>query len=290
VKDLDTFRICLRSYARACDDQFDLAAVESALRQDNIPVFLVAMQQEVPRNMTIVDLVGNPDREFVLSIQYSPKPRRAKMAQGWPENADTNLARLASAGFVCDRGVPICGNCNELGHVRKHCTQDQVGYNSNNPTVVCVYCQETGHRARDCKQPRINPYACKNCKQEGHIAKDCPEPRSAEGVECHKCNETGHFSRDVSNPPHIYFRPWLTMQCPNVEARPPRTCRNCGSEEHIAKECDQPPNPANVTCRNCEKQGHFSKECPEPKDWSKVKCSNCGEMGHTIKVCGAPLV
>jgi hypothetical protein len=73
-------------------------------------------------------------------------------------------------------------------------------------------------------------------------------------------------------------------QCPNVEARPPRTCRNCGSEDHIAKECDQPRNPDLVTCRNCEKQGHFSRDCPEPKDWSKVKCSNCGEMGHTIKV------
>lgn len=73
-------------------------------------------------------------------------------------------------------------------------------------------------------------------------------------------------------------------QCPNVEARPPRTCRNCGSEDHIAKECDQPRNPDMVTCRNCEKLGHFSRDCPEPKDWSKVKCSNCGEMGHTIKV------
>lgn len=71
------------------------------------------------------------------------------------------------------------------------------------------------------------------------------------------------------------------LQCPNVEAR---TCRNCGSKDHIAKECDQPRNPDLVTCRNCEKLGHFSRDCPEPKDWSKVKCSNCGEMGHTIKV------
>lgn len=63
-----------------------------------------------------------------------------------------------------------------------------------------------------------------------------------------------------------------------------RTCRNCGSEDHMAKECDQPKNPNNVTCRNCEKTGHFSRDCPEPKDWSKVQCSNCQQFGHTIKV------
>lgn len=74
------------------------------------------------------------------------------------------------------------------------------------------------------------------------------------------------------------------LQCPNVEARPPRTCRNCGSEDHIAKECDQPRNPDMVKCRNCEKLGHFSRDCPEPKDWSKVQCQNCQEFGHTIKV------
>ena len=71
------------------------------------------------------------------------------------------------------------------------------------------------------------------------------------------------------------------LQCPNVEAR---TCRNCGSKDHIAKECDQPRNPDMVKCRNCEKLGHFSRDCPEPKDWSKVQCQNCQEFGHTIKV------
>jgi hypothetical protein len=73
-----------------------------------------------------------------------------------------------------------------------------------------------------------------------------------------------------------------TSQCPTAEAR---TCRNCGSADHMAKECDQPRNPATVTCRNCEKVGHFSRDCPEPKDWSKVQCQNCQEFGHTIKVC-----
>jgi hypothetical protein len=118
-KDLDAFRICLRAYARATIDQFSLAAVEMALREDGLSVYLIAKQQDIAPNMTIVDLVGNAKRHFVLSVQLSPKPRRAKLAQGWPESPEQNLERLSSAGFVQDCGVPMCGNCGELGHIRK---------------------------------------------------------------------------------------------------------------------------------------------------------------------------
>jgi hypothetical protein len=119
AKDLDAFRVSLKAYARAVMDEFNLPAVEEALREDNIGVFLIAKKQEVAKNMTIVDLIGNPDREYVLSVQFTSKPRRAKLAQGWPENEAQNLERLASAGYVQDCGVPLCGNCGELGHIRK---------------------------------------------------------------------------------------------------------------------------------------------------------------------------
>lgn len=213
-KDLDVFRVCLRAYARAVVDEFSLPAVEEALREDGLGVYLIAKEQEIATNMTIIDLIGNADRKYVLSVQLSAKPRRAKMAQGWPENPEQNIERLASAGFVQDCGVPMCGNCGELGHIRKvsslstryvvradihkRCPQEVVEHESTQPTVQCVNCKEPGHRARDCAKERFNPFACKNCKQEGHNSKECPEPRSAEGVECRKCNETGHFSKDVS--------------------------------------------------------------------------------------------
>jgi hypothetical protein len=103
----------------------------------------------------------------------------------------------------------MCGNCGELGHVRKHCKQEQAERENTAPEIQCVYCQEVGHRARDCPKERVNPYACKNCKQEGHNAKECPEPRSAEGVECRKCNETGHFSKDVSTASYPRRRKYL---------------------------------------------------------------------------------
>jgi hypothetical protein len=221
-KDLDLFRTSLKAYARSLADEgtFDLVAIEEILRAENLPFFLIAKKQVLAPNMTVVDMTGNPDREYVLTVQLSDKPRRAKLREGWPENAEQNKERLASAGFVEDRGVPICSNCGELGHIKKvsilnpydlhhgfkditnsfqHCKQEQAEHVSMAPAVACVYCSEEGHRARDCPKQRINPHACKNCKQEGHNAKDCDQPRSAEGVECRKCNEMGHFSRDVGS-------------------------------------------------------------------------------------------
>ncbi|KAL5117061.1 hypothetical protein ACEQ8H_005020 [Pleosporales sp. CAS-2024a] len=286
AKDLDLFRNCLRAYARAVGHDFKLQDVEAALRDDNLNVFLIAKQQEIAPNMTIVDLMGNSKRDYVLTMQLSAKPRRAKMAQGWPESPEQNMQRLASAGWVEDSGVPICSNCGEPGHVRKHCKEDKAEEVSKQPAVECIYCHETGHRARDCPKERVNPFACRNCKQEGHTSKECPEPRSAEGVECRRCNQTGHFSKDASTIRDCFLSLSNLDQCPNVEKR---TCRNCDSEDHVAKECPEPRNPDKQQCRNCEKLGHFSKDCPEPKDWSKVQCNNCKQFGHTIKRCKEPM-
>jgi hypothetical protein len=111
LKDIDVFRVALKAYARAVNEEFRLPDVETALREDNLPIYLIAKQQEVAMNMTIIDLIGNPGREYVLTIQLSDKPRRKKMAEGWPESPAQNVERLASAGFVQDIGVPLCSNC-----------------------------------------------------------------------------------------------------------------------------------------------------------------------------------
>ncbi|OSS43963.1 hypothetical protein B5807_11455 [Epicoccum nigrum] len=132
AKDLDAFRNSLKAYARSLADSgdFDLVAVEETLRTDCLPIFLIAKKQEVAPNMTVIDMLGNPDRKYVLTVQLSDKPRRAKLKEGWPENAEQNKERLASAGFLQDRGVPLCSNCGELGHIKKVSVLD-----SNNPPL-----------------------------------------------------------------------------------------------------------------------------------------------------------
>lgn len=111
AQDLDVFRVALKAYARSLDDKFNLQDVETALREDKLPIYLIAKKQEIEKNHTIVDLIGNPGREYILSIQLSDKPRRNIMAAGWPASREENLERLASCGTLQDIGVPLCGNC-----------------------------------------------------------------------------------------------------------------------------------------------------------------------------------
>ena len=73
------------------DANFTVADVETALRESGLNLHLIALKQEIAPQMTIIDLIGNPDREYVLTIQKSAKPRRAKLAQGWPADAAENL-------------------------------------------------------------------------------------------------------------------------------------------------------------------------------------------------------
>ena len=119
-KDLDTLRSAIKAYARAVEDKFSLQDVEKALRDADLPMYLIAMKQEIAVNHTIVDMIGNPGREFVLSFQLSGKPRRKRMAEGWPKTPEENMQRLASCGFVQDIGVPLCGNCGRKCNICMH--------------------------------------------------------------------------------------------------------------------------------------------------------------------------
>ena len=74
--------------------------------------FLIAKQQEVSDTHTIVNLQGKIDQKYVVSFQFSAKPRRAKFAEGWPATPEENMTRLAEAGLPLDRMVPKCSNCN----------------------------------------------------------------------------------------------------------------------------------------------------------------------------------
>uniref|UniRef100_A0A669BFT6 CCHC-type domain-containing protein n=1 Tax=Oreochromis niloticus TaxID=8128 RepID=A0A669BFT6_ORENI len=54
----------------------------------------------------------------------------------------------------------------------------------------------------------------------------------------------------------------------------PKTCRKCGSNDHLTMEC------VNVVCRNCKSGEHIIKDCPYPKN-----CNLCGKEDHTFRSC-----
>ena len=63
-----------------------------------------------------------------------------------------------------------------------------------------------------------------------------------------------------------FLRIWYPSQ--------PKTCRNCGAEDHIAKDCDS------VRCFNCERPGHRSRDCEEI-----TYCPVCKGDDHVLAVC-----
>lgn len=167
--------------------------------------YIIAKKQEIPDTYTIVNLQGKQDQEFVVSIQFTNKPRRAKFAEGWPKDAEDNKARLETAGLPMDRMVPKCSNCNrefavsefdmirtdfvaEMGHGSKQCSEEKAERAST--AIMCANCSNEGHYARDCAEPRkTGKKGCRNCGDESHIAKECPEPRNPDNVTCRNCDQ-----------------------------------------------------------------------------------------------------
>ncbi|TVY66250.1 Cellular nucleic acid-binding protein-like protein [Fusarium oxysporum f. sp. cubense] len=270
-RDVDDAKEAVEEYIKAVDGDITYRQLQEALIDQGIGLWLIPTERSLIQVFTNMDLQGHIDKKYTISYRFVEQADRPRELEGWPKSRDELLSRLDDAGEVVDRGVPLCLNCKELGHISKFCTQEKTE-RSDAVKISCFNCGADGHRVRDCPEPRVDKNACKNCGKSGHRAADCEEPPNPANVECRKCNEMGHFAKD----------------CPQGGGS--RACRNCGQEGHISKDCDQPRDMSTVTCRNCEKQGHFSRECPEPKDWSKVQCSNCQEYGHTKVRCKVPPV
>ena len=109
--DIDDTQKAIRALARAQDVDFSLPAVEKWLRDNNTLVFLIAEKKEIEPQFTLMDYIGNIDREFVLSYRKQAKPRRPIEKKAWPASPEENMERLASAGNAHDRGVPMCAIC-----------------------------------------------------------------------------------------------------------------------------------------------------------------------------------
>jgi hypothetical protein len=85
--------------------------LEETFRKANMNTYLIAKQQEIADTHTIMNLQGSPGQKYVLSFQFTSKPRRAKSVEGWPSSSEENMTRLSEAGFVMDSLIPKCSNC-----------------------------------------------------------------------------------------------------------------------------------------------------------------------------------
>ncbi|KAK5796065.1 hypothetical protein VI817_005350 [Penicillium citrinum] len=291
-KEIGSFREALQIYSKSCPEE-TFESIGKKMRDENFNIHLIALTKPPEDVISLIDLQGQLDREFVVGFFFSDKAQRANLRERWPTSTEENIERLQNAGLPYDRQIMKCRNCGELGHSARGCKQERATIERTE--IKCTNCGELGHRMRDCKASRKSRFGCRNCGSERHEAKECPNPRSAENVECRRCKEKGHFAKD----------------CPIAAPREPRTCRNCGYGYDTNKETRQnrgslsknhaaPPNISYETVTILQTpliwsvatamsvRGHAARACPQPKNWAKVKCNRCGQMGHTVKRCTEP--
>ena len=85
--------------------------MENHFRANEFGFYLIALEKELPKTITIVNLQGKLDCKYQVAIHRRAKPKRAAWAEGWPASPEENLERLADAGAPMDRGVAKCDNC-----------------------------------------------------------------------------------------------------------------------------------------------------------------------------------
>jgi hypothetical protein len=138
--DIDDIKEAIIKYVKALPET-SYTALESAFRTQGLGVYIIALERELAPTYTNMDLQGNLDKKYTISYRLSPKPKRPKEAECWPESPEDNLERLQDAGEPVDRGVPLCGNCSELGHTSKSCPEEKQEP-TDQVSVKCYNCKE----------------------------------------------------------------------------------------------------------------------------------------------------
>ncbi|KAK5086765.1 hypothetical protein LTS08_007178 [Lithohypha guttulata] len=177
--DVDDFKEAVKILSKANPD-LTYVQIEKELRKRGSKIFLIGLKKEVAVAYTNVSLQGDINKTYTLGVftKTDSCPRPILMP-AWPKGPEDNLARLEHTGLPMERGIQICNNCGEPGHLRKDCEQERAPVEAKK--ISCVLCDQDGHRARDC-------------------SRECPEEKNWDKVTCRHCGETGHASESRCNP------------------------------------------------------------------------------------------
>lgn len=248
-RDVDEIKMYILSYAKAYP-AITLPELEAVFRDNKMNTYLIATEKAISKTHSIVNLQGKAEQKYVVSVQFSAKPRRAKMAEAWPESPEQNLERLAEAGFPLDGKVVVCDSCKEVGHVRKSCPNG--GDGEEKPKIaMCCHCMSESHRARDCnnRPKRGGGIVCHNCGEVCFFALNsytdkliCPEPQSERLYEVLELSERGAQEGRVSPSYRLVSREVQELCMLTSEQLDTSTANDKqGEKGHGAKRCPQPP-------------------------------------------------
>lgn len=145
---MDDVKDAIEKYSKA-SPEMTFVQLQEGILDSGLDLYLIAKERPLLPSYTTMDLQGNLNKKYAISYRFSDKPERPREADGWPADREELLSRLHDSGIVVEQSVPHCSNCNEMGHIRKHCKQE-VAEVADRPTIKCYNCDETGHRMRDC--------------------------------------------------------------------------------------------------------------------------------------------
>ncbi|OAA58940.1 zinc knuckle transcription factor [Niveomyces insectorum RCEF 264] len=147
--DLDDVKAAVQMYVKACPEATYMD-LEKLFRAENIKLFLIGIEKtDLSTTLTNMDFQGNLDKKFTVTYRFQNRPSRPREKAIWPANDEENMRRLADGGEPVPRGIPLCTNCKELGHISRNCPVERE--TPEKPTVTCYNCGEEGHRVRDYK-------------------------------------------------------------------------------------------------------------------------------------------
>ncbi|KAI0164236.1 hypothetical protein GGR52DRAFT_111506 [Hypoxylon sp. FL1284] len=151
-RDMDGVKESVQEYVKN-EPETTYGQLEMAFRAQKLNLYLIAMESPslLPTH-TNMDLQGNLDKKYRINYRWANKPNRPREADSWPQSAEENMGRLLDAGETVERGLPLCTNCNELGHIAKRCPQEAI--EKERVVIKCYNCDQEGHRVRDCESGR----------------------------------------------------------------------------------------------------------------------------------------
>lgn len=116
-REVSDFKDALKILSKA-EPSLTYVDVEKELRSRKLAFYLIGLKKDVAQAFTNVDLQDEIGKTFTLGIYTKPTCPRPILMENWPADAGENMTRLADVGIPMERGIPVCSNCNELGHMR----------------------------------------------------------------------------------------------------------------------------------------------------------------------------